>query len=448
MTYPYENQPYFGMNEYLLFRNSYSLQEILLKYELEIINICKQYSNVYLLSINRTFESIGKKDNFRLDYGWGHPTRDGGVLIAENFISQACSIDTTQRRIKCIVVDCDNTLWKGVIRDIGPKKIHLYRDKIAALYTYSQRGIPIVVASKNNPGNLKEIKGVLKQTPGFLRSIVYWCVNWNPKSQNILKASEVLNIPIKNMAFFDDNPFERDEVSANCPGIHVFKDTHIINSGYGFRFQPLGNITSASGSITQMYQENVKRHNDMELSVNNADNKEVYHKYLETCNFELTISLAQESDLGRVQEIFSRTNQLNATYKRTTQAELNEYFINKDYSIFVGRLEDKFGDYNIIGACILKVIDGKNEIIELSFSCRAMGKSIEKTFIVYLAKYSASNKKDLTMGIVKNERNHQIIEILKELSFIETKENNMSRPFNLESEHYPTWVKVIEPHIE
>jgi len=37
-------------------------------------------------------------------------------------------------------------------------------------------------------------------------------VNWNDKAQNLQEIAQEINIRIDSLAFFDDNPYERDKV--------------------------------------------------------------------------------------------------------------------------------------------------------------------------------------------------------------------------------------------
>ena len=47
-------------------------------------------------------------------------------------------------------------------------------------------------------------------------------INWEPKSKNIKRIAELLNIGVDSIAFFDDSINERNEVRSNAPMVRVY----------------------------------------------------------------------------------------------------------------------------------------------------------------------------------------------------------------------------------
>ena len=68
--------------------------------------------------------------------------------------------------------------------------------------------------------------------------IVATRLNWLPKSENIRSIAEQLNIGLDTIAFFDDSPFEREEVRTALPEVHVFPDTAITEAPDWYRSAP------------------------------------------------------------------------------------------------------------------------------------------------------------------------------------------------------------------
>ena len=84
-----------------------------------------------------------------------------------------------------------------------------------------QRGIIICVASKNNEDTAKE---PFEKHPDMvlkLDDIAVFQANWETKVDNIRTIQSILNIGFDSMVFLDDNPFERNIVRENIPGITV-----------------------------------------------------------------------------------------------------------------------------------------------------------------------------------------------------------------------------------
>ena len=122
-------------------------------------------------------------------------------------------------RKKVLLLDCDNTLWGGVLAEDGSKKIKLGEDGEGLAFTDFQRaikkiketGILLAILSKNNEKDVKKIfrhnaKMVLKED-----DISSFKVNWVEKSKNIKDLSKDLSLNADSFIFWDDNPIEREK---------------------------------------------------------------------------------------------------------------------------------------------------------------------------------------------------------------------------------------------
>ena len=131
---------------------------------------------------------------------------------------------------KCLILDLDNTLWGGIIGDDGIEGIQLGHGLgIGKVFTefqmwikkLKQRGIIICIVSKNDEEKAKE---PFKRHPDMilkLEDIAVFQANWETKVDNIRTIQKILNIGFDSIIFLDDNPFERNIVRENIPGITV-----------------------------------------------------------------------------------------------------------------------------------------------------------------------------------------------------------------------------------
>ena len=136
------------------------------------------------------------------------------------------------RTKKCLVLDCDNTLWGGIIGEDGISGIkldkHIYPDKL--YYEFQQnvinlheRGIIIALCSKNNEEDVWEI---LDNHPSCLlkrRHVAAWRINWDDKSSNIKSIANELNLGIDSFVFVDDSPLECELVKKMLPDVTVLQ---------------------------------------------------------------------------------------------------------------------------------------------------------------------------------------------------------------------------------
>ena len=131
---------------------------------------------------------------------------------------------------KCLVLDLDNTLWGGVVGDLGYDGVLLDpNDAEGEAYLAFQRyivelknrGIIISICSKNDEVNAKEPFEKNENMVLKLSDISAFYANWDDKATNIKRISNELNIGTDSMVFFDDNPTERELINEFLPEVKV-----------------------------------------------------------------------------------------------------------------------------------------------------------------------------------------------------------------------------------
>jgi FkbH-like protein len=305
----------------------------------------------------------------------------------------------------------------------------------------SARGILLAVCSKNDPEEAPIVEQILgKEVYDLLVSVK---LNWKPKSANLLQIARELNIGPDAIVFFDDNPMEREEVRTNAPDVTVLDDTQIIAALDMALFEPIGLVSDESAARTRMYKEQAQR----AAAEADVDPQEVARYYL-SCNFQLDIRRPDAAAAARVEELIQRTNQLNATGNRTTQAQLSTFLGDpSSYHVATASLSDKFGDYGVIGVCIAGRQGADWEIIEFDFSCRAMGKHVEHAVLAHLCR-AIGGRPGGSVGIRfgKTSRNKEMRSILHDFGFRAVRESaeaiELRLVLNGSNYPFPEWLHV------
>ena len=118
---------------------------------------------------------------------------------------------------KVLVLDCDNTLWKGVLGEDGINGIDMastsaigsiFNDVQQIFKGLKKKGVLICLCTKNNKEDIIEL---LKSHPDILikhDDLVYISANWDPKPDNMLKIAKSLNLGLDSFVFVDDSDFE------------------------------------------------------------------------------------------------------------------------------------------------------------------------------------------------------------------------------------------------
>ena len=138
---------------------------------------------------------------------------------------------------KTIMLDLDNTLWGGIIGDIGEDKIEIGMETpMGEMYLYfqqylkelSKNGVILNIVSKNDEKialkGINSDKNCLKSEDFISKRI-----NWLPKSENIKTILKEINLLPESAVFVDDSPIEQDEVRQNLPQVEVLKALSIEN---------------------------------------------------------------------------------------------------------------------------------------------------------------------------------------------------------------------------
>ncbi len=414
MNYPLAIRPAHGRFDYKHLSNAYSLREFLKRLDLLYLEMSKQEEDIYFLSIDEAFLSAGVGNQIResdADGIYEHLTQDGAVTVAKDLIGHLKVITGHGRRIKCAVIDLDNTLWDGILRDDGVAGINLHHNRLKSLELLTKRGIILAISSKNDSTLVPMIDEILGESS---KLFVIKKVNWNDKTQNLQEIAQELNIGIDSLAFFDDNPYERDQISTFLPQVLVLPDTEILHALNRLEFEPVGKLTEESSKRSLMYAQQSQRE---------SVEKQFFDKesFLKACEMQLWMRETKPENLGRVTELILRTNQLNATAVRYTKEEILEFYRSDDYKIYIVNLDDKYGEYGLIGVSLIHQKDDKWTMEVLTFSCRAMGKTVEQTFLTYLM--NEAKKYDVTTLVgkyVKTDRNEAIERIFEDAEFIKS----------------------------
>lgn len=407
----------------------YTLHELGKAYDLELGVLAHKHGGL-LLDFEEMISKFGKSSADGLEnharvegHLGGHPELAGARMIANTIDGWISALHDDRPKIKLIVLDLDNTMWDGIFREDGVEYVtrgirvaHCY----AALHL-AEQGILLALCSKNNAETAVELKNVIEsQFPDLQYKIVAMRVNWLPKSENIKSIVKELNIGLDSVAFFDDQAFERAEVAHAVPQVRVFTDADLLQVGRYAPFLPKSPISTEGRARAGSYiTQQTRRAAEAKYSATD------FGEFLVSCEFELATRRAGRVDVLRVAELFQRTNQQNVTLRRTGREFIDSVVDSAEWHIWCCELSDKFGDYGMIGAILVEVSPSP-QIVELAFSCRAMGKGLEKAFLQKLAySYQARGVTQLRLPIQKTDKNKGMITLIKSAGFVDAGEDQL-----------------------
>src|SRR5262249_37172687 len=123
---------------------------------------------------------------------------------------------------KLVVLDCDNTLWKGVLGEDGVDGIAIppaWARLQEHMVHLANQGFLLGLCSKNNEADVLAVLDHRAEMILKRDHLVGWRINWQPKSENLRAMAHELNLGLDSVIFLDDNPVECAEVRAGCPEV-------------------------------------------------------------------------------------------------------------------------------------------------------------------------------------------------------------------------------------
>lgn len=290
---------------------------------------------------------------------------------------------------KTIVCDLDNTLWGGIVGDDGPENIEIGQEtSIGQLYSefqgylkaHKDLGVLLTVDSKNEEENalagLNRPDSVLKPD-----DFIVIKANWNPKDRNLVETATELNIGSDSMVFIDDNPAEREIVSAQVKGSigasvavpEMSAPERYINTLDRNGYFEVTQFSADDLSRNEMYKANAER---AKQQSNFAD----YGDYLRSLEMKAEIKAFTPIYMSRIAQLTNKSNQFNLTTLRCTQADIEKYAADSNYITLYGKLEDKFGDNGVVSVVFGHIDDNDKELFHIDLwlmSCRVLKRDME-----------------------------------------------------------------------
>ncbi len=288
---------------------------------------------------------------------------------------------------KLVIVDLDDTLWGGIVGDVGWQGLTLGGHDPAgeafvafqhALLALTRRGIQLAIVSKNEEAVALE---AIAQHPEMVlrrEHFAGWRINWQDKARNVAELVKDLSLGLDAVVFLDDNPAERARVAEMFPDVLVPEWSRDPSrsaaklSALSCFDQPA--VSAEDRERTAMYtaERARKASRDAEASLDD---------WLASLDLRVTAKPLDEADLPRTAQLLNKTNQMNLTTRRLTASELTAWAATEDHALWTVRVADRFGDAGLTGILGLAQQDGAAEVVDFVLSCRVMGRRVEETMV-------------------------------------------------------------------
>ncbi|MGG0537714.1 HAD-IIIC family phosphatase [Priestia aryabhattai] len=344
----------------------------------QLIKDIEGLDNTYTLDYREINKLYSIKDTFdNLKDTEGHIPFTDEFYAAMGAITIRKINSWKNQNFKVIILDCDNTIWRGVCGEDGPLGVEInehFQELQEFMVQKYNEGMLLALCSKNNESDVWEVfeknsNMILKK-----KNFIDYKINWESKSENIKKIAEELNLDLSSFIFIDDNFAECSEVMTNCPEVltlHLPEDTgqipHYLKHVWAFDRLT---ITEEDKNRTDMYISEKKRQNEEKVS-------HTLPEFLKNLELKMSMNKAEDSQIARIAQLTKRTNQFNLSTKRMSESEIKTMINEDGITCWAIEVSDRFGDYGLVGAVITKEQKDILFIDTFLLSCRVLGRTVE-----------------------------------------------------------------------
>jgi len=297
--------------------------------------------------------------------------------------------------VKCLVWDLDNTLWQGtLLEDPEVRLPSEIRDTIVQL---DSRGILQSIASKND----YDLAWRRLEDLGVAEYFVHAQIGWGRKSDSVRQIADQLNFALDTIAFIDDLPSERAEVSFRAAEVRCYAAEQALSLASLPEFSP-ETVTIDARRRRQMYQASFRRDAERE-SFSGPD-----EEFLRSLELVMTIKRADEEDLSRVEELTLRTSQMNATGVHYPDEVLRALLGDPAHEVLTVTLTDRFGPHGAVGVLLLDYHRPVWHLKLLATSCRVVSFGAGAVVLNWLIDQAARAGAHLTADFRPTDRNRMM----------------------------------------
>lgn len=334
-----------------------------------------------------------------------------------------------RRPTRLIITDLDNTLWDGIVGEVGWEGVGLDKDSKGYPYLMLQNyllslkkaGVLLAICSKNSFEVAKKVFDNRIEMILKFDDFVAHEINWNPKSENIKRILTDLNLTRTGTLFLDDSKFEREDIRNSLSEVIVPELSEnpeqwcegLSKTGY----LTIGKVSEEDLAKSSMYIAEKKRKDDAETY---AD----YSSFLKNLNLSITPEKVSSGNFDRVFELIHKTNQFNLTTKRLTRKELEQLASSDHCFCYCHSLKDKYSDYGVISIFIAEKITSNWTINTWIMSCRAMGRGVENAVFNHFLSLMLAEGETVFGEYLMTEKNQPVADLLEKMGFTQNPENS------------------------
>jgi FkbH-like protein len=320
---------------------------------------------------------------------------------------------------KGLITDLDDTLWAGIVGEVGPGGISWSQADHAQLHglyqsvlrQLAEAGVLLAIATKNDPA---VVEAALAREDLHLPREAFFPVyaGWGPKSAAVSAILASWNLAADSVVFVDDSRMELEEVKRVHPGI-----LGLELGGRDARqtLAVLAELRELFGKPTLVAEDRLRSTSVRAMAAFKND-----LAGQDTAAFVKSLGgrvvFDRPSPAGpnlRLLELVNKTNQFNLNGARVSEGEWLRFLGTPGSRVAAVSYRDRYGDLGIIGVIAGLLADEALAVKHWVLSCRAFSRQIEEHMLHYMFELAAG--KAVQLMYRKTDRNQPLQEFLAQL---------------------------------
>jgi FkbH-like protein len=377
------------------------------------------HTRVRLLSSRRLDElsPVSRRFDVKAEITSGFPY---SLEHASNLAELLASLIQSLPPKKGLITDLDDTLWAGILGEIGVDRIAwdmaghahthgLYQQFLGSL---ASAGVLLAVASKNDPALVEQ---ALARSDILLskENLFPLEVHWKPKSESVARILETWNIGPADVVFIDDSPMEVAEVQTAFPQMECIV---FPKRNYQGVWDLLKRLREYFGKETVSSEDMMRLRSIRATSTSRSAAADVglgADDFLRKADAVITFCLGADAGDSRAFELVNKTNQFNLNAKRLTESDWLVFFQDPAAFVLTASYEDKYGPLGKIAVVMGKTVGRSVHVSTWVMSCRAFSRRIEHQCLKYL--FEKLDAEEIVFDYKVTPRNGPIQDFFAEL---------------------------------
>lgn len=381
--------------------------------------------------------------------------REFSIYLSKKLTGVVLALEGRTARV--LILDLDNTLWKGVAGEEGIAGIDLgpdypgnvFRDFQRYLKALSRRGIALAVCSKNTEELAIDVMDHHPQMVLRSDEFAVLRINWDTKDKSVRDICTSIGLGLNNACFIDDNPAERDWVRGTVPGLLVPElpedPADWIEFLADYPYLENLSLTKEDLQRTQSYRA-IRTMEEEKKSFSSME--DFYH----SLQMVLYISAYSKETRARILQLIAKTNQFNTTTLRVGQQDLEERIAVRGTEVFSFGIKDRHTERETIGLVMVTPVSGSSpraaEIDVFLMSCRVLGRGVETGVLAWLTQRLKERGTTKVRGkILPTPRNLPSRNLYSDRQFQKVDDVTYELDLSLASIALPSWLVLDDSEV-